>query len=277
MSLSINNSGLYSANQLHGSQTDISLSLAKLAAGRRITKAADDAAGLTIADNLGSEARGLGQAMRNANDAAAIIQVADGALGQSSDLIAGIRVKALAAANASQSAGSRQALQADINKSLTQLGNLSQTSYNGQQLLTGNFNKNFQVGTNPAASLNINIASAAPGKLGSPETGRLNDINVTTASGAQAAVDITDKAQSQVNASRANLGARQNQLTATVKNLATTQVNTLASESNIRDLDFASETMNLSQMNNLRKARIFAAVQTNASQKNAISLLQKQI
>ncbi len=277
MSLSINSSGLYSTNQLHGSQTDISLSLAKLAAGRRITKAADDAAGLTIADSLGSEARGLGQAMRNANDAAAIIQVADGALGQSADLIAGIRVKALAAANASQSAGSRQALQADINKSLAQLGAISHTSYNGQQLLTGNFNKNFQVGTNPAASLNINITSAAPDKLGSPKTGRLTDINVTTASGAQTAIGITDEAQHQIDASRANLGARQNQLTATVKNLAATEVNTLASESTIRDLDFASETMNLSQMNNLRQARIFAAVQSNASQKNVINLLQKQI
>ncbi|HFQ79843.1 MAG TPA: flagellin [Desulfobacterales bacterium] len=277
MSLSINNSGLYTTNQLRGSQTDISLSLARLAAGRRITKAADDAAGLNIADNLNSEARGLGQAMRNANDTAAIIQVADGALGQSADLIANIRVKALAAANASQSAGSRQALQADISKSLAQIETISHTSYNGQQLLTGNFNKNFQIGNNPADSLNINIASAAPNKLGSPETGRLTDINVTTASGAQAALSITDEAQRQVNASRANLGARQNQLTAAVKNMAATEVNTMASESTIRDLDFASETMNLSQMNNLRKARIFAAVQGNVSQKNVINLLQKQL
>ncbi|MFW8600152.1 flagellin [Desulfobacterota bacterium M19] len=277
MSLSINSSGLYSTNKLRDSQTDISLSLAKLAAGRRITKAADDASGLTIADNLSSEARGLGQAMRNASDAAAIIQVADGALSQSADLIAGIKVKALAAANASQSADSRQALQADINKSLTQLGAISHTSYNGRQLLNGNYNKNFQVGNNPADSLGINIASAAPSQLGSPETGHLTDINVTTASGAQTAIAITDEARQQVDASRANLGARQNQLTAAVKNLAATKINTLASESSIRDLDFASETMNLSQMNNLRKARIFAAVQSNTSQKNVINLLQKQI
>ncbi|VAW41426.1 Flagellin protein FlaB, partial [hydrothermal vent metagenome] len=162
-------------------------------------------------------------------------------------------------------------------KSLTQLESISHTSYNGQQLLTGNFNKNFQVGNNPTDSLNINIASAAPDKLGSPASGRLSDINVTTTSGAQAALNITDEAQRQVNSSRANLGARQNQLTSTVRNLAATEVNTMASESTIRDLDFASETMNLSQMNNLRKARIFAAVQNNTSQKNVINLLQKQI
>ncbi len=116
MSLSINDSsGLYANNQLQKSQSKLFLSLAKLAAGQRITKASDDASGLAIADNLNSQARGFGQAIRNTGDALSILQVADGALSQSADLISSIRVKAMQANNASLSPANRQAIQTDIN------------------------------------------------------------------------------------------------------------------------------------------------------------------
>ncbi|NOX24891.1 MAG: flagellin [Deltaproteobacteria bacterium] len=279
MSLSINNnSGLYSGTELRKSQNNIMTSLAKLAAGRRITKAADDAAGLTVADSLSSQARGFGQAMRNAGDAASIVQIADGALAQSAGLVSSIRVKALQAANASQSPASRQALQADIAKSLTQLGEISATtSFNGQKLLAGGFtNKNFQIGNNQGETVNISISSTTPEQLGSQTTGRLANIDVTTAEGAQKAVSVADKALQQIDASRAKLGSQQNQLNSSIASLATSQINTLSSVSTIRDLDFAKESMNLSQMKTLNKIKIFAAVQANSSQKNVIDILQNQ-
>jgi flagellin len=280
MSLSIgNNSGLYSNTELQKSQNNIFTSLAKLAAGHRISKAADDAAGLTIADSLSSQARGFGQAIRNAGDAASIVQIADGALAQSADLVSSIRVKALQAANASQSPDSRQALQADIAKSLTQLGEISDTtSFNGQKLLAGDFtNKNFQLGNNPGEAINISIASTAPAQLGSPETGQLANIDVTTAEGAQKAVSVADKALQQIDASRAKLGSQQNQLSSSIANLATSQVNTLSAESGIRDLDFAKESTNLAQMKTLNKIKVFAAAQANSSRKNVINILQNPI
>ena len=280
MSLTINNSsGLYANNELQKSQNNILLSLAKLSAGQRITKAADDASGLTIADSLNSQARGFGQAIRNASDATSIVQIADGALSQATDLVTQIRQKALQAANASQSPESRQALQTDINKSLAQLKDITQnTSYNGQKLLSGAFsNKSFQIGNNPGESLNISIDSLTPDQLGSPTSGRLSDINVLTDEGAQAAIGTTDQALQQIDSARGKLGSQQNQLTSSISNLATSQVNTLSSESTIRDLDFAKESMNLSQMNTLNKIRVFAAAQANASQKNVMNLIQKQV
>jgi len=280
MSLSINNnSSLYANTELQKSQNNIFTSLAKLSAGRRITKAADDASGLTIADNLNSQARGFGQAIRNAGDAASIVQIADGALAESTDLVNSIRVKALQAGNASQSPASRQALQADIDKSLAQLGEISNTtSFNGQKLLSGDFNnKNFQIGNNPGEAVNISIASVAPEQLGSPETGQLSDINVLTNDGAQNAVSVADKALQQIDATRAKLGSQQNQLTSSITNLATSQVNTLSAESNIRDLDFAKESTNISQMKILNKVKVFAAAQANSSQKNVINILQNQV
>ncbi len=277
MALSINNtSSLFSSRELQKSQNDLFSSIEKLSSGKRINKAADDASGLTIADALQSQARGLGQASKNASDAISIIQIADGSLDQAKELVNTIRVKAIQAANGSQSIESRQALQSDIEKSLTQIDNIAQnTSFNGQKLLSGSFtNKNFQVGSNPNETVNVSIDSAETNQLGSSETGQLADIDVTTDEGAQSAIDIADQALTQINSIRADLGSQQNQLTSTISNLSTSRINTLSAESNIRDLDIAEESINLSKMKVLNKIKIFASTQANAGTKNVLSLLQ---
>ena len=277
-SIKTNTSSLFASYQLQKSQQDYTSSLEKLSTGRRINKAADDASGMVIADSLNSQARGFGQAIRNTNDAISILQVADGSLNQATELVNTIRVKALQAANASQSASSRQALQADIDKSLSQLNNIAQnTSFNGQKLLSGGFtNKSFQVGANPNETANISIGSVETQNLGNQEVGQLSDINVLTEEGAQAALATADQALEQINNIRANIGSEQNKLTSTISNLTTSRINTLSAESSIRDLDFAEEAMNLSKMENLNKARIFAATQANATSKNVFNLLQGQ-
>lgn len=278
MSIHNNTTGLFSSKQIQKTQQALFASLEKLASGSRVNRAADDAAGLTIADNLGSQARGYGMSMRNANDAIAIAQVADGALGQASELIDSIRVQALQAANASQSTESRQALQANIQKSLGQLENLAQnTTYNGQQLLGGGFtDKNLQVGPTANDSTTLSLGSIAPQQLGSQDLGVLADVNVLTEKGAQAALGIADAAMTQVDAMRADVGSRQNQLSSTISNLATSRINTLAAESTVRDLDIAEESANFSIMESLNKAQIFAAAQANSNKKNVINLLQGQ-
>lgn len=277
-SIKTNTSSLFASYQLQKSQQDYTSSLEKLSTGRRINKAADDASGMVIADSLNSQARGFGQAIRNTNDAISILQVADGSLNQATELVNNIRVKALQAANASQSASSRQALQADIDKSLSQLNNIAQnTSFNGQKLLSGGFtNKSFQVGANPNETANISIGSVETQNLGNQEVGQLSDINVLTEEGAQAALATADQALEQINNIRANIGSEQNKLTSTISNLTTSRINTLSAESTIRDLDFAEEAMNLSKMENLNKARIFAVTQANATSKNVFNLLQGQ-
>ncbi|MGV1099656.1 flagellin N-terminal helical domain-containing protein [Thiovibrio sp. JS02] len=278
MAISINSSSSsFAVNQLRESSKTLASSLEKIASGKRINKAADDAAGLAIANSLLSQGQGLGQAIRNANDAISMTQIADSALNESTALVQSIRQKALQAANAGQSAESRQALQSEIDKSLSQLDNIAQnTTYNGQQLLSGTFtNKSFQVGATGGETITLSIGSARPGQLGGPEGGMLTDIDVTSAEGAQAAIGIADQALTQLDASRGRIGSAQNQLSSTINNLSTTQVNVLSAASTISDVDLAEEIMNFTKMQVLNEAKSFALAQTrNMNKQNVLSLLQ---
>lgn len=278
MALRINNyNGLNNANHLRNSNSLLSKSLEKFASGRRLNRASDDASGMVIADSLQSQASGMGQAMRNASDAIAMVQIADGALGQSTELLQNIRVKAIQANNATQTTESRQALQADIDKMVSSLRDIAgTTSYNGQKLLSGTFtDKAIQVGTNGGETVNISISSADPSQMGDSTSGQVTDINVLTAQGANDALAIVDAALTDLNSVRSGLGSTQNQLSSTVDNLAVTAVNLQAAESQIGDVDFAEESMFLARMKVLNKAQSFAAAQTGKiNQQQITGLLQ---
>ena len=279
MSLSINNNNLGSWTniQLQKSNQSLASVLEKLSSGKRINRAADDASGMHIADMLGSQARGLGQAIRNASDAVSMAQIADGALQESSNLIQTIRTKAIQAAQDGQTTESRKAIQADIDKALGSLNQIAQnTSFNGQKLLSGNFtDKSFQVGAYPGETVTASFDSAEAAKLGDPANGQLSDINVLTQEGAQKAIRIADEALSQLNQNRSNIGSLQNQLESAIGNLATTQINVLSAQSAIQDVDVAEESMVLSNMKVLNKARVFASAQANKMNKeNVFNLLQ---
>ncbi|MFH1021405.1 MAG: flagellin [Pseudomonadota bacterium] len=278
MAITINNtSSSLAVSQLGNSQKNLASSLEKIASGRRINRAADDAAGMTIADSLLSQARGTGQALRNANDAISMAQVADSALGQSTTLVQSIREKAMQAANASQTTETRRALQNDINNSLAQLNKIAQnTTYNGQQLLSGTFSgKEVQTGANSGETIKLSIASAAADKLGSPTLGKLSEINVLSQESAQDAIKIADEALGQIDASRADIGSTQNQLASTINNLAATGTNLLSAASTITDVDLAEEAINFTTMKVLTEAKSFALAQVkNMNKQNVLSLLQ---
>jgi len=262
--VSFNHAFLY----LRNSQKTLAESLSRISSGKSITKAADDAAGMTIATSLESQVRGLGQSIRNATDAIAIAQVADGVMEQSSAIITSVREKALQAANDSQSYQTRQALQADIDKSLTALSDIAgNASYNGQKLFSGQFSKrSFQVGASSGETIEINIGNAY---------GNLADINVLTPEGARQALLVTDSALTDINSLRSELGSTQNQLTATINNLSLTQLNVASAESQIADVDFAEESMNLARIQSLEKAGTFAAAQIGKLNRQKLSdLLQ---
>ncbi len=278
MALTINTNpvGIFTVSQAQRSNDQLNASLQRLASGSRINQAADDASGMVIADSLSSQALGMGQAIRNASDAISMGQVADGALGESAALIQTIRVKALQAAQGSQSLESRQAIQADIDKALASLDQIANnTTYNGQPLLTGSFtNRSFQVGANAGETVTTSIDSAASSQLGG-DAGSLADINVLTPEGAQDAIDIADQALQQVDSMRAEIGATQNQLASTVNNLTTSSVNIQAAASSITDVDYADEAMVFARLKALNAAKIFAATQAGKiNQGNVIDLLQ---
>ena len=278
MAITINSeSSSLAVTQQGRSQKILASSLEKIASGRSINKAADDAAGMTIADSLLSQARGTGQALRNANDAISMAQVADSALGRSTALVQSIREKAMQAANAGQTTETRQALQSEINKSLAQLDKIAQdTTYNGQQLLSGTFTgKEVQTGMNSGETIKLSIASAATDKLGSATLGNLSEVNVLSQGSAQAAIKITDAAMEQIDASRADIGTTLQQLASTINNLATTGSNLLSAASTTADVDLAEETINFTTMKVLTEAKSFALAQAkNMNKQNVLSLLQ---
>ena len=146
----------------------IDTSLNRLSSGLRITKAADDASGMVIADSLRSQASSLGQAIRNGNDAIGLIQTADGALDEYSKILDTIKTKSVQAASDGQSTVSRQAIQKDITRLMEELQNIATTtSFNGQKLLSGSYtNKEFQIGANSNESIKTSIASAETSKVG---------------------------------------------------------------------------------------------------------------
>ncbi len=277
MSLRINTNpgSAFSSYQLKKTGQDLSESLARLSTGKKINNASDDAAGMVIANTLLSQSNGYGQAVKNANDAISIAQVADGALGQATDILQNIRIKAIQAAGAAQSPESRQAIQADISKNLESLKNIADnTSFNGQKLLSGSFtDKAFQVGASSGETIEISLGSLEPSMV-AEGSGTLADINVTTPEGAQAAIKLSDSALDYIGQQRSQVGSTMNQLESTINNLSNSQINTLKSASEIQDLDYAEESLNLNKIKFLSKVQAFAQTQANVTAKKIIDIFE---
>lgn len=159
----------------------LSASVERLSSGLRINRAADDGAGLFIASGLNSQALGLGQAVRNANDGISIMQVMDGALSEAVNILNSIKTKAVQAAQDSQTTTTRRTIQSDIDKLLEELDVINKTtSFNNQPLLTGLFSgKKFQVGAYAGETLNVSVGTAESIKVGHVRTAQLSITNPT--------------------------------------------------------------------------------------------------
>lgn len=177
MSLKINTNiaALNAHKNMIKTDNGLSSALEKLSSGLRINKAADDASGMAIADSLRSQFKGLGQAIRNGNDAISIVQTADAALEESINIVNTIKTKCIQAAQDGQTLESRKAIQADVTKLTEELDNIAQTtSFNGQKLLSGNFNdKKFQIGAYAGETVDISIQSTESTKIGHMNTAEL--------------------------------------------------------------------------------------------------------
>lgn len=263
LTINQNSTALIAAKMLERNNTGLTNSLERIATGQKINSAADNAAGMTIADSLRSQSLAAGQEMQNLNDKVSLAQTADGALGRITDMLQGIRTKAIDAAGGGNSQSSLTAIQSDIEGTLKAIDDIAgTTSYNGQNLLDGSF-----------SSSGLSISSAATSTLGSQESGWLSDIDITTAEGAQKALETVDLALGQIAENRSSVGAGTNQYTSEINNMATTQINLMASESEIRDVDIAEESIVLNQMKLLREANIYALNQSNDSQNRLTNLL----
>ena len=252
-------------------------SLTSLSSGLRINKAADDAAGLSIANKLSAQSQGLGQAIKNSNDGIGLIQTADGALEEYGNIMKRVRVLATQAANDTQDADSRAYISQEIQALLAEASDINTTTkFNGVAVLNGAGGSAgvfvFHTGAYSGETQQVDIASnSVSGITGIATAG---SVLVTTRGDAEVTVATMDTAIKNVDSKRATLGAAQNKLESTVRNISVTQVNISAAESQIRDVDFAAESANFAKHNILAQSGSYAMSQANAVQQNVMRLLQ---
>jgi len=255
-------------------------SLNSLSSGLRINKAADDAAGLSIANKLSAQSQGLGQAIKNSNDGIGLIQTADGALEEYGNILKRVRVLATQAANDTQDADSRGYISQEITALLDEASDISSTTaYNGIQVLSGttantatNGTFIFHTGAYSTETQTVVIGAHSVSDIIGAAPGANKEVD--TQAKAETTIATMDTAIKNVDAKRATLGAAQNKLESTVRNISVTQVNVAAAESQIRDVDFAAESANFAKHNILAQSGSYAMSQANAVQQNVLRLLQ---
>ena len=248
----------------------------KLSSGYKINRAADDAAGLAISEKMRRQIRGLTQASANAQDGISCVQTAEGALAEVHDMLQRMNELAVQAANGTQTSADRGYINQEIQALTSELDRVaSTTTFNEQKLLDGSFSgKGLQVGAEANQLISISIAALSAKGLGLGDgTDYTISVGGTDGSNAQKAITMIKVALAKVSKQRSDLGAIQNRLEHTIKNLDNVVENTTSAESAIRDTDMASEMVRYSNNNILAQAGQSMLAQANQSNQGVLSLL----
>jgi flagellin len=266
-----NLSAMSAYNTLSRTQNSLSGTLGRISSGLRVNSAADDAAGLGVATKLNSQATSMEQAMRNANDGISIIQTAEGATNEVTNILN--RMRELAVQSSSETLADSE--RAYINEEFDQLNQeldriASVTEFNGVQLADGSTTTiAAQVGINNATTSRISISL---GDLRATVLG-VGTLDLSTSTGAQSALDSIDSALDVVSSQRASLGAVQNRLDSSLSNSANYLESLRAAESQIMDADFAKESTEMTKLQIMQQAGVAALAQAKGINDAVLSLL----
>ncbi len=241
----------------------------KLSSGYKINRAADDAAGLAISEKMRRQVRGLTQASANAQDGISCVQTAEGALAEVHDMLQRMNELAVKASNDTMTADDRDYIDKEIQQLKTEIDRVADTTtFNEQSLLNGDFTgKDLQVGAEKGQTISISIGEMSASGLS------IEGVAVDTKANAQNAISAIKGALATLSDQRSTLGAIQNRLEHTIKNLDNVVENTTAAESAIRDTDMATEMVRYSNNNILAQAGTAMLAQANQSNQNVLSLL----
>ena len=264
------------ANRQLGITTDIQAkSSEKLSSGYRINRAADDAAGLAISEKMRRQVRGLTQASANAQDGISAVQTAEGALNEVHEMLQRMDELATKAANDTLQSTDRSYIQQEVNVLIAEIDRTAKsTKFNETYLLDGSFSdKNLQVGTDNIADDTIKISIAAL-KFEDIAGSSTLDMGSVNGDAARASIDQIKGALTSISSQRADLGAIQNRLEHTIRNVDNVTENTTAAESQIRDTDMAQEMVRYSNNNILAQAGQSMLAQANQTNQGVLSLLQ---
>jgi flagellin len=274
MALRINTNvaSVFSQKHLSRSQERLSQNFEHLSSGLRITKAADDAAGLAVSEQMRSQLDSLKQAMLNTNDGISLVQTAESSLAEIAGNLMRMRQLAVQSANGVLAAQERGYINTEFAALSTEIDRIANvTEFNGTALSNNTATIAIQVGfRNVAANDQIqivlqdaNVAALA-----------LNANDVDTVATARTAIGAIDVALDSINTSRAAYGAAQNSLSSAMHNLESYTENLVAAESRIRDVDFAAETADMTRNSVFQQAGVAVLSQANSSPQVALQLLQ---
>jgi flagellin len=268
MSLRIqNNIAAFDAERnLNSTSMRLQQSMARLSSGYRINTAADDAAGLAISEKLRAQIGGLAQANSNAQDGISLVQTAEGQMNEVHAMLQRVRDLAVQYKNGTLSTDDRTAIQSEVNQLGSEIQRIGQSAaFNGISLLSASGSITFQIGANDGDVIAVSTIS-----LGAAVSTSVFSLSVS------GTTDISeiDDAINAVSAQRADFGAVQNRLEHTINNLSTYQENLTASESQIRDVDMASEMVEFTKDQILQQAGTSMLSQANQLPNSVLSLLR---
>ncbi len=244
-----------------------------LSTGKRIARAADDAAGLAVSARLGNQVRSLEQANRNANDGISLVQTAESGLEDIGQQLTRARELAVESANGTLSGTDKDNLQTEFAQILANIDQISNaTKFNGTKLLDGSTSTvSIQVGINTTAgtdTLSVTLTSSLTSSLS------ISSLNIGSTGSASSAITALDTALDTVTTARATLGAVQNRLSSSIANTDSRIENLSAANSRIADVDIAKETAELTKNNILQQAALSVLAQANQQPAQALTLLR---
>jgi len=255
----------------------MSSAMERLSTGSRINQASDDAAGLAISQNMTAQVRGLNQAVRNLNDGVNLLQTAEGALNETTNMLQRMRELAVQSASGTYSNTQRTYLATEFQALGSQIDKIaSETTWNGYTILTGTTGGtssgtfSFQSGQTSGQTIDITLSSMALSTLAMSA----GAVAVSTAASASAAIASIDSAINMVNSQRAAIGATINRMTYAADNITNVSANVSASRSTIMDTDYATESTNLSKAQIIQQASTAMLAQANQQPQSVLALLK---
>lgn len=275
LSLHTNAAALFTKSNLNTSQNSLTTSMTRLGTGYRINSSQDDAAGLQIATRLEAQSRGMTVAMKNAQNGISLLQTADGALSEVSNIMLRMKDLATEASTATATAADKTAMKAEFDALGAEITNImTNTKFGGEALLTGGklaAAMKFQVGATAAEAYSFN-ASADLTAIGTANTALIaGDLSIADPS---AVIALADTAVAAVGTLRSSIGAGANRLNHISNNLANVNNNTQIAKSRIMDTDYANETANMTSRQMLMQAGTSMLKQSGSIGQLAMSLMQ---
>jgi len=286
MIINHNLSAMFADRSLKTTQVYLDKNMEKLSSGMRINRAGDDASGLAVSEKLRSQIRGLNQASTNAQNGISFIQVTEGYLQETQDIMQRIRELAVQSSNGIYSAEDRMYIQVEVSQLIDEVDRIaSHAQFNGMNLITGRFGRLigenvvtasmwFHIGANMDQREQVFIGTMTAKGLGVRNIGDDSLLSLSSPDSANRAIGVLDEALKKINKQRADLGAYQNRLEHAVRGLDVGSENMQASESRIRDTNMAHETVSYTTNQILNQAGTAMLAQANQKAQTVLQLLQ---